>query len=204
MIIRKGSIYVAIALIIFYFFGLTKNYTSNLTRVIGLYGGSGLYNFNFYLENAENFELGYGQYTFSNILAILDSIFNFRNGNSILANSQLFEFITFKSSTGFIYASNIYSSLRLYVADFGFYGVVMIPGIMGIFFESLYSRVKKYKFGLTWIVYGNFIYGVVYLPIQEQFFQRMHLGTLYEIFWLLLIYYLIYGKRGLANFKFVY
>ncbi|MBF6977548.1 oligosaccharide repeat unit polymerase [Aerococcaceae bacterium zg-BR22] len=197
VLLKKGSLYILLAIGIFYLFGRAKNYNSNLSRVIGLYGGSGLYNFNIYLERLQDDTLGFGKYTLSNII----NIFNFDGVNQI-SNWNFQENIVFRSSTGFVYASNIYSSLRLYVQDFGYYGVMIFPFVIGYIYEKLYRLTIRKRYGFSWILYSHLVYSIVYFPIQEQFFQRLHLGFVYELFWLTFFYFLIYGKEGLSKYKF--
>ena len=39
------------------------------------------------------------------------------------------------------------------------------------------------------------IYPVIFYPIADQLFGRFNLGFVYEIVWLSIFYYLIFGKR---------
>ncbi|WP_261447090.1 hypothetical protein, partial [Streptococcus mitis] len=63
-IIRNSIVFGLIALGTFYIFGQMKGYTSNFQRVVGLYGGSGLYNFNIYLDKFPSVSLQWGSETF--------------------------------------------------------------------------------------------------------------------------------------------
>ncbi|MBS4456653.1 O-antigen polymerase [Tuanshanicoccus lijuaniae] len=197
LLIKKGFVYIVLAIGLFYLFGKTKNYKSNLSRVVGLYGGSGLYNFNIFLERLQDNALGFGKYTLSNLFYL----FNPEKFGD-LANSNLHENVAFRSSTGFVYISNVYSSFRLYVQDFGYFGMIIFPLIIGFFYEKLYKLTMKKKDGFTLVIYSHLLYSIVYLPILEQFFQRLHLGFIYELFWLTFFYFLIYGKKGLSKYKF--
>ncbi len=189
-IIKKAFGILIIGVVIFYYLGKLKNYTSNLERVIGLYGGSGLYNFNLFLSNEIGHTYELGKASFSNLFSIFSSLGFTTN---VLEKVTFSEPIIFLSSTGFVYASNIYSSLRPYVLDYGYFGVIIMPFILGSLFEILYQLVKKSKYSFSWLFYAMMVYPLIYFTIDEQFFNRIHLGMLYEIFWLFLFYY--YTKR---------
>lgn len=189
-IIKKAFVILIFGVVIFYYLGKLKNYTSNLERVIGLYGGSGLYNFNLFLSNEIGHTYELGKASFSNLFSIFSSLGFTTN---VLEKVTFSEPIIFLSSTGFVYASNIYSSLRPYVLDYGYFGVIIMPFILGSLFEILFQLVKKSKYSFSWLFYAMMVYPLIYFTIDEQFFNRIHLGTLYEIFWLFLFYY--YTKR---------
>ena len=84
-----------------------------------------------------------------------------------------------------------------YLDDFGYFGMLIFPLIMGGFFEILYWFAKKNRFGFSWICYALLVYPLLYFTIAEQFFARLHLGIVYEIMWVLIFYYLIYDKNGI-------
>ena len=174
----------------FYGLGNLKGYTSNFERMIGIYTGSGLYNFNLFLGSFDgNYE--YGAQTFHPFLSSLSAIFPIPTDLLTLKNN--YDFIIFGNDS-YVYASNIYAAITYYYADFGVWGIIVFSFLLGGFYEVLYQTAKKYKGGLVWVLYGFFIYPIFYLAIVEQFFFRFHLGLLYELFWLLL-FYSIFNKR---------
>ncbi|HFI0512071.1 TPA: O-antigen polymerase, partial [Streptococcus suis] len=150
-----------------------------------LYGGSGLYNFNILLNNSNGYQLKMGEETFKSVKVLLNTIFGTVSQETITFFDPQ---IAYKSSTGFVYISNIYSALRPFLIDFGYLGMILFPGFIGIFYESLYSIAMKHKYNFSWIIYSALIYSVVYFSISEQFFARIHLGSMYEIFWLIVFY----------------
>lgn len=184
-IIKRLIIFGSIVLFVFYFTGRLKGYVSDFNRSISLYGGSGLYNFNIFLNNFSDFQLKMGEETFKSIQVLSNTIFGTITHDSI---SFFDPQIAFKSSTGFVYISNIYSALRPFLIDFGYLGMILFPGFIGIFYESLYSIAMKHKYNFSWIIYSALIYPVVYFSVSEQFFARIHLGSMYEIFWLIVFY----------------
>lgn len=191
-ILVKSVLYLVLAVGVFYLFGKLKGYTSDFGRAISLYGGSGLYNFNLYLN--ESFPVHYqlGAVTFRSFLGILGRL----GIESLVYKGPTFsEFITYKSSTGFIYDSNIYSAMRPFVEDLGYFGVVIFPFIMGLFFETCYLLARKTRYTFSWIFYALTIYPLAYFVIAEQFFGRLHLGSLYEIGWVAVFYWYIRRRR---------
>ncbi|MGT2755624.1 O-antigen polymerase [Streptococcus ovuberis] len=183
--IRKSIPYISLIILVFFFAGRLKGYTSDLNRVIGLYAGSGLYNFNIFLTNFDGTVLKMGGATFNQLLSLL-SVFGFVD----YAGGSPFEsFIIFKSSTGFIYASNIYSALKPFVEDFGYAGVVFYPAFLGMFYQNLYNWTQKKAYDFSWGIYSLLIYPLVYVGIAEQFFARLHLGLFYEIIWFTIFYF---------------
>ena len=85
--------------------------------------------------------------------------------------------------------------------DFGYFGVILFPMILGIFFEYIYILTKRKIYGFSWLFYSMCVYPILYFVIAEQFFGRMHLGRVYEIFWVAFFYFLIYRVRIRAKFR---
>lgn len=185
-VVKRAIIMAIVAMGLFYLLGILKNYTSNFQRVLGIYGGSGLYNFNLFISEFDFNQLLNGEKTFSAIQGIFSSL----GLLDMDVNKTVFDVpITFRSSTGFVYISNIYSALRPYVEDFGLYGAIVIPFFVGMIYEFMFYLVLKSRFNFTWVLYALLIYPIIYFAIDEQFFKRLHLGTLYEIFWVIVFYY---------------
>ena len=197
---RKLTIKVSVAIlliaIIFWMYGHLKEYTSNFERMVGIYAGSGIYGFNLWLKDFDK-QFTNGELMFSSILRTLNS-FGIGQGTSL---SQYFELMAYRSKNNYVFATNIYSALRIYYQDFGIFGIIVVSFSMGIIFEKLYQVAIKRKFGFWWLFYCAHIYHILYFPIQEQFLLRFHLGLIYEIFWLCFFYYLVYGKNGLCKIK---
>lgn len=191
-LLKKAFAYSFIFIGIFFAFGKLKGYTSNLERMVGIYGGSGLYNFNLFLESFNENNLRYGDETFSTLLNMIEYVTSF--GDHIIPYVGELGLIVFRASNGYVYASNIYSAMCPYVIDFGFWGILFYPFLLGVIFEFLFILVKKNKFGISWLLYSYFCYSLFYFTIAEQFFIRFHLGMIYEIFWLFILFFLSYRK----------
>lgn len=144
-IIVRSLFYGLIALASFYVFGKTKGYTSSIERVIGIYGGSGLYNFNLYLHSFSR-PLLWGEETFRSLNALVNTLLGLPKVNDL---SIFYTPIAFKSSTGFVYILNIYFSLRPFLQDFDFLDMIIFSFLLGALFEIFYITTQKTKFGFS-------------------------------------------------------
>ena len=68
------------------------------------------------------------------------------------------------------------------------WGIVFIPLISGFCYDIFYRYINKSEKDLSKIFYAMFIYPIIYYPIMEQMFTRMHLGTVYEIMWMYVLF----------------
>ena len=200
-IIKKVLVLGIVALIIFFLLGKMKQYSSNLTRMISIYGGSGLYNYNLWLSENEE-ALRYGAATFNTFLNSFKTILGYVGINLDYQTLSRFDkFIEFQSGNGYIYSSNIYSALKPFTEDFGYFGVILFPFIIGAIYQWLYMFAQKSKYGFAWVLYSMLIYPVLFFPIAEQLFGRFSLGFVYELFWLAVIYYFAISKKRAVVIK---
>lgn len=194
IIIKKLLLLLVIVLVFFYILGKTKQYKTGFFNSLSIYGGSGLNNLNIFINEHPMGKLNKGDsgtfYNIQNILAKLGimpkSSFN-----------RIDEFITFQTKSGYTYASNVYTALKTYFYDYGVLGLIIFPFISGMIYEYFYRHVNQKKLGFSCVLYASLLYPIVYYPILEQMFNRMHLGLIYEIFWLTSLFYIIYGKYGI-------
>ena len=192
-----GKVFLVIVAVALLFFALGKmrKATSGFGRMIGIYGGSGLYCFNQFVQTEVDYQ--YGDSTFLLLKNTLQSfgLFGGDSAESIIVD----DFIAYKSSTGYVFDSNIYSAMRPYYEDFGIFGMIIFPMVLGLLFEFLYVLAKKYKGGFAWAFYALMIFPVAYFTIAEQFFRRFHLGIVYEIGWFAFFYCVVFvfGRQRL-------
>lgn len=193
-IVATVLVFVVLAAIAFYIYGLAKQYKSNFLHSLSIYGGSGLYDFNLWIAEFDE-PLLHGKATFSVFLGSLNSIF----GLDIQGLENRFDaFITFTSPNGYVYSSNIYTAMKPFVQDFGYFGVILFPAVMGLLYQWLFTKAKKRKYSFYWVLYAMLLYPIIYFPILDQLFARFHLGFIYELVWLTVIYHLCIGKRKIG------
>ena len=180
---------------VFFLLGKAKQYSSNLARSVSIYGGAGLYDFNVWIQDYTG-PLQYGASTFMSLIGAVQSIFERLVGSVTNVGANRFdEFITYQSSNGYYFEANIYSALRPYVEDFGYFGVIIFPIISGAFFELVYENAKKRNGGYAWFFYAMQLYPIVFYPVSEQFFRRFHVGLVYEIAWSIIIYCACFKRK---------
>lgn len=187
----------AIMMLAFYGLGKAKQYTSNFERMIGIYGGSGLYNFNLFLDSFSG-NFSFGNETFETFFKTLSSFIPI--SEDFFLSKQKFGFIIFNTGH-YVYASNVYAAITLYYADFGIAGIIFFSLFLGTFFEIFYQLAKRDNGGFTWVLYAAFVYPTFYIAIVEQFFHRFHLGIIYEFFWLAILYFFFF-KFSTKYFQF--
>ena len=188
------SLLLFLLVIIFFLLGKSKQYSSGILKSLSIYGGSGLYDFNLWIADFDEPFL-YGQSTFSTFIGVFNSIFGHLGLTLPDAQVNRFDaFIEYQSSNGYVFSSNIYTALKPYVEDFGYFGVILFPFAIGMFYQKLYMRMRRSKYGYNWVLYCMLIYPIVFFPILEQLIRRFHLGFVYEFVWLTLVYYFVYGK----------
>ena len=183
----KASVFIFVVALLFFALGKARNATSDFERMIGIYGGSGLYNFNLFVLKDRDYL--FGQSTFRTVINNLQSfgLLEGKASDAILVDNL----IAFKSSNGYVFSSNIYSSLRGFWEDFGMIGIIVLSLLMGGVFEFFYLFVKKKSYGFAWIFYALTAYSIIYYVIDEQFYRILHLGIIYEIGWVAFFYLVV-------------
>ncbi len=191
-------IFIAIAAALFFLMGKMKQYSSDFFKSISIYAGSGLYCFNLWIADY-NVAPMWGASTFSQLITTIGVLLKPFGVDLHGTVNRIDPFIEFVSANGYSFSSNIYTALRPFVEDFGYFGVIIFPFIMGLFYQWLYKAANKSKNGRGWIIYCILIYPVIFFPILEQLFKRFHFGFIYEIAWPLIIYYFaLRSKRAVA------
>ncbi|SDL41561.1 oligosaccharide repeat unit polymerase [Kandleria vitulina] len=70
--------------------------------------------------------------------------------------------------------TNIFTSLRRYIHDYGLLSTQLIMMFMGIFYSSFFRKLKcKKNFGLRIIIYSFLSYPLVELSIEERFLSNL-------------------------------
>lgn len=193
-IVVRAALILIVIVLLFFLLGVTKQYTSSLFDQISIYCASGLNNFNLWIRDF-NEPLLYGKSTFTTFLSTIGVIlspFGIKLSGTV---EQIDPFISYITSDGYHYYTNIYSALKPFVEDFGYFGVIIFPFIIGMFYQWLYWKAKQRSYGLSMIIYCMLIYSVIYFPILEQAFRRFHMGFVYELVWISLLYYFVFVKN---------
>ncbi len=200
-IVIRAILILVIFAVVFFMLGMAKQYESKFFDQISIYSASGLNNFNIWIKDF-NDPLYYGQSTFTTFLGSLGTvlkIFGIEISGSV---EQIDKFIIYTSGSGFYYESNIYSALKPFLEDFGYFGVIVFPFFSGVFYNWLFLKIRKGNFNIYIILYCLLIYPVIYYPILEQLFRRFHLGFIYELVWLSLLFYFVFiRKKNNVNVK---
>ena len=184
-IIKKTVPLVMIGVIAFFLMGKAKNYQSNFGRAISIYCGSGIYAFNLLVSSWGKKTHLYGMSTFYTVFEILKK-FGVPFGD--LSQYRFENFISYTAKGGEYFSTNVYTALKRYFEDFGVGGIIIIPMITGFIYELFYKYVKRSEKDLPKIYYAMLIYPVVYYPIMEQLCTRLHLGTVYEVVWMYIMF----------------
>lgn len=193
-IFAQVLLFLVVIVLMFFIMGKAKQYKSDFFKMISIYAGSGLNDFNLWIKEF-NESLLFGKSTFTTFLSSFGTILKIFGINLQGTVSQFDPFIEYVSPNGYLYSSNIYTSLRPYIEDFGYLGVIFIPFLIGVFYQWLYNRASKKAFGLAWVLYALLVYAIIYFPIGEQLFRRFHLGFIYEIVWITIIYKIVFGRK---------
>lgn len=61
--------------------------------------------------------------------------------------------------------------------------------------NRFYCILRRKKSDLVEIYYAMLINPIVYFPITEQLFTRMHLGSVYEICWMYILYHIFINQQ---------
>ncbi len=96
------------------------------------------------------------------------------------------------------YNTNVYTALRRYINDFGIGGMYIIMFLEGMFFGNWEYFVRKEKRkDLSLLLYAYFMYDVILIAIEENFFREML--TFAQIFivvaFILFYYYVLAPSR---------
>lgn len=66
--------------------------------------------------------------------------------------------------------TNVYSYIKPYYYDFGTFGIILIPAILGFSYNMMYLRAMRGKFS-SLLMLGLFIYPMIMQTFDEQYFR---------------------------------
>ena len=198
MLIKNVKMIICALLVFFVSFqllGITTGKTGKKSTVEMIYEYSGAsiialdisineYNNN-YIDDGRFFgeESFYGFYGFLNAMGI-------KVPNTILH----LPFVT----TGENQRTNIYTALRTYLYDFGYFGTYLVQFILGLIIGFLYSLLRKNANNPVYLLlYGIILYGVAMQGIEEiQLRNFMSITNIFTVLFFVLLYNLLIKKKS--------
>lgn len=180
-----GLFYVAFQLL-----GTLTGKTGNLTTIdmLSIYSGSSIPALNIFLKDYVPYEHFWGSESFHSLYLTLNKLgFNFPSDTIHLS------FVDFSNG----YNTNIYTSLRTYVFDFGYLGMILVQIILGIFFSSYYAKIKNGNINyLLIIIYGYLNYSLAIQAIEDDFFRSfMSVTQIFELLFIVFFYNILVKKK---------
>jgi oligosaccharide repeat unit polymerase len=94
---------------------------------------------------------------------------------------------------------NVYTIIRRYLEDFGYFGLFFLMFSLGFFYSSLFFMVRKRK-DLLLLLYASIFFPIVEIVIEERFFMSVvSSGMVYNFVTISFFYYLFVDKRYLRE-----
>lgn len=153
---------------------------SNPLEVVATYGGGSLSALDIFLNSPKINTSSFGQETFLGVYSLLERI-----GISSVSSSRILEFTTIGQSE----ITNIYTSIRRYVSDYGFFGMIYIQFILGYLFSAGFLHLQRSKrFGYFLLFYSMLFMAIIYQALDEQALTTLFSTT--QVFTILFTYIL--------------
>lgn len=179
-----------IGLPIFYlllnFLGRQNNF--NFFDYVTFYLGNPIPSFQYYLDNFSNKSIsGFGQETFVGIQGILTKL-----NISIQYNLNDHVWVNFGNG---LY-SNVYTGLKVYFADFGFFGILICQFISGLVFSIIYLFAKLKDNPRFLIFFGMIcMYYVDSYRSEKLFNSFISLNTIIYIVYMIIITCFVFDNK---------
>lgn len=133
---------------------------SNPLDIIAIYGGGSLSALDIYLRSPIHSPGAFGQETLLGIYSLIE-----RMGFSSIPSSRILEF----TPIGQTEVTNIYTSIRRYINDYGMFGMLTIQFFLGYLFSIGLIIIKKSKnIGYFSIFYATSFMALIYQALDEQ------------------------------------
>lgn len=156
-------------------------------RTLSIYGGSSIKALSDYLATHGLWSDShfFGEETMSLYYSILKA-FDFTNNSStpVLELTYIGDQIT-----------NIYTALRRYIHDYGFFGMLLIMFVLGYIYSVAFKKIKTNNIqGLGLITYSFLSYPLIEMSIEERFLSNLITArTIFCLFYLYLLFYFLVG-----------
>ena len=127
----------------------------------------------------------FGEETLLGIRSLLD-----RLGFGVGSKSRILEFIHF--GNGNSYTTNVYTSLRRYLHDFGFWGMCIIQYFFGFSYYLLYMLSFKKRKSVFAVIYAYLNYKLVLQFFDEEFLTTfLSVDEILTVVCLLIVYFIL-------------
>ncbi|MDO5480780.1 MAG: oligosaccharide repeat unit polymerase [Candidatus Saccharibacteria bacterium] len=88
-------------------------------------------------------------------------------------------------------SSNVYTALRVYFADFGIFGVLLLEFVFGFFWTISYLLTKNSKNLLLLLIYANYFHILIDQVRDDLFYYNMNTSTLSYFIIFTILYFLV-------------
>lgn len=195
-IIRIAIIAIIGFFTIFYYSGkLTgkSQHFANAFEGISVYSGGSIVALNSFVETFTFDQSDFGSETLYGISHILSRV----GGKEIIETRHL-EFTPINSYL----RTNIYTSLRRYLHDYGYVGMCFMQFMIGVFYTIIYLNIKRHAYKneiLAILIYSSIFYPIVMQSIDEKFLTIMITPTmLIQILCFYIFYKILVSKPNRA------
>lgn len=172
----------------FYALGALTGKTDSLNffRTISVYIGSPIIGLDRYLRLSIRSEF-FGKETLYGLYNILR-----RLGFDVISYRYQLEFI--REST---FSTNIYTSLRRYISDYGLFGMLLIQFLLGYLYGlSMNFITNSKKIGLSLVLFSAFFFPIIESVWEERFLNIIISSTtIYLIVYITFVYFLFFGRH---------
>lgn len=173
-----------------------RNYDGNALYYITSYTGGSIPLLDLFLKNPIYHDI-WGYETFPSILKFIGR----QTGNDQL--SQILVNKEFRMLAGYN-LGNVYTALRAYISDFGYFGMMILTAIHSIIYSGLYNRL--YRKNINWgkidfslLFYMYIVHAIYLFSIDDRFY--MDLLSITTIKMLILLWILNFVINGIKMEK---
>ena len=192
-IIRIGILGIFIFLILFTIIGLLKSSHASKSAldVVAFYSGLSIPSLDYYFQNCPYPKNQiFGEHTLFGIYGILKKFID------IPRLYAPWEFVHFHGVSG-----NVYTVIRRYHQDYGYFGLYIIMFFLGFFYSLLFLRFKDSRKKVGLLVYALLFSPIVEVSIEERFLMEIiALPTIQSIFFIW-IFFKIFVNNSIKNIK---
>lgn len=188
VILKYFLLVVAVFIVLFIYVAIRKNHIAEGTTGIDLiveakewlthYLSGSLITFSRWLPNWKS-DFSFGKNTFRIIYAVLERI-----GFNVDVSSTFFPFM--QIGPNYYNIANVYTIFYTYIIDFGFFGGLLIEGILGVIYAKIYIKKDSHKIG------DVYLYAVIMYALLMQCFGDQYVAITSYYMQMYLWYFLFY------------